>query len=283
MSKSNSRVKSLPYPAIEDGNFSFPDGVYEVVPKPSGSSATKVALRHELKGASFVEKLIQNGEAQFACLVSVPKTGFRKLCRADSDEQEISWDLDIAGETPILGPVIVYVGDGIVGRKLTKRDGVAEIWQNRKIDVPKGARLARGRYLRPASTMQQLLKVQCSENLEKGSFTVKPNSNDGFYFALEAAPDIFQFLQNPQGELALRKSILVHAVSQCMNILKTDYDASREDDETGQWEQYRNLKSLSDLLADKNMGHWSDEDFDSVRVATELYPIEIPRAGKEKQ
>ena len=119
--------------------------------------------------------------------------------------------------------------------------------------------------------------------MEKGGFTVKANSNDGFYFSLEAAPDIFQFLQNPQGELALRKSILVHAVSQCLNILKSDYDASREDDETGQWEQYRNLKSLSDLLAEKNMGHWSDEDFDPVRVATGLYPIEIPRSGKEKQ
>ena len=281
MSRSNSRVKALPYPTIEDGNFSFPDGVYEVVPKPSGNSATKVSLRHELKGARFVEKLIQNGEAQFACLVSVPKTGFRKLCRTDSDEQEISWDLDVVGEPPILGPVIVYVGKG-TSHKLTKKDGVARIWQNRNIDIPKGARLARGRYLRPSNTMQQLLKVQCSQSMEKGSFAVKANSNDGFYFALEAAPDIFQFLQNPQGELELRKSILVHAVSQCLNILKTDYDASSEDDETGQWEQYRNLKSLSDLLSDRNMGHWSDEDFDAVRVATELYPIEVPRAGRER-
>ena len=271
----------MPYPAIEDGNLSFPDGVYEVVPNPSGSSATKASIRHELKGAPFVEKLIRNGEAQFACLVSVPKTGFRKLCRADSSEQEISWDLDIVGEPPILGPVIVYVGDGM-SHKLTKQDGVAGIWQNRKIDVPKGARLARGRYLRPSNTMRQLLRVQCSESMKKGGFTVKPNSNDGFYFALEAAVDIFQFLQNPQGELALRRSILVHAVSQCLNILKTDYGASQEDDETGQWEQYRNLKSLSDLLGDRNMGHWSDEDFDAVRVATDLYPIEVPRAEREK-
>ena len=248
---------------------------------PSGNSATKVTIRHELKGAPFVEKLIQNGKAQFACLLSVPKTGFRKLCRADSDEQEISWDLDIAGEHPILGPVIVYVGDGM-SCKLTGKDGVAGIWQNRKIEFPKGARLARGRYLRTSNTMRQLLRVQCSESMKKGGFTVKPNSNDGFYFALEAARDIFQFLQNPQGESALRKSILVHAVSQCLNILKTDYGASQEDDETGQWEQYRNLKSLSDLLGDRNMGHWSDEDFDTVRVATELYPIEVPGAGREK-
>lgn len=123
MSRANSIVKALPYPAIEDGNFSFPNGVYEIKPKASGNSETKATLCHELKGASFVEKLIQNGEAKFACLVSVPKTGFRKLCIANSNEQEIIWDLNVVGEPPILGPVIVYVGDGM-RHKLTKQDGV---------------------------------------------------------------------------------------------------------------------------------------------------------------
>ena len=281
MSKSNSRVKTLPYPAIEDGNFSFPNGVYKITPKLSGSSATKVTLQHELKGAPFIENLIQNGKAQFACLMSVPKTGFRKLHRTDSSEQEINWDMDIVGEPPILGPVVVYVGDG-TSHKLTEKDGVAEIWQNQKIDIPKGARLAKGSYLRTSNTMQQLLRVQCDDDMEKGGFTVTQNSNDGFYFSLQAAPDIFQFLQNSQGESQLRWSILVHAVSQILNILKTEYSASDEGDENGHWEQYRNLTSLSDLLADRGLGHWSDDDFDAVRAATKLYPIEVPRSGKEK-
>ena len=201
---------------------------------------------------------------------------------ANSDEQEISWNMDIVGEPPILGPVIIYTGDGIIGRKLTEQDGVARIWQNREINIPKGARLAKGSYLRTSNTMQDLLKVRCNSDMEKGSFTVKPNYNDGFYFALEAATDIFQFLQNPQGESALRRSIIVHAVSQCLNILKNEFNPSGEDDEKGQWEQHRNLTSLSNLLEDKGMRNWNDDDFDAVRVATRLYPIQIPRTGKEK-
>lgn len=272
----------MPYPAIEDGNFSFPDAVYEVVPKPSKSSATRAVLCHELRGAPFISKFIQNGQAQFACLVSVPKTGFRKLYMADSEEQEINWDMDIVGEPPILGPVIIYVGNDIIGRKLKEKDGVARVWQSREVNIPKGARLARGRYLRTSNTMHHLLRVQCSDDMKEGSFTVTPNSNNGFYFALEAATDVFQFLQNPQGESALRRSILVHAVSQCLNILKKEFNPSGEDDENGQWEQYRNLTSLSTFLEGKGMGHWSDEGFDAVRVATELYPIQISRSGKEK-
>lgn len=275
MSKANSRVKTLPYPAIEDGNFSFPNAVYEVEPKSYGSPATKVTLRHELTGARFIEKLIQKKKAQFACLLSVPKTGFRKLCVADSFEQEITWDLDVVGEPPILGPVIVYVGDHM-SHKLTEKDGVSAIWQNREIEIQKGARLAKGRYLHTSNTMQRLIRVKCVESMKKGRFTVKDNSNDGFYFSLEAAPDIFQFLQNPQGAVDLRTSILVHAVTQGLNILSKKY-------EDGSWEQLSNLKSLSNLLEDRGLAHWNDgDDFDSARVATELYPIEVPRLEKEK-
>ena len=282
MSKPNSMVRSLPYPTIEDGNFSFPDGDYRAIAQQSGNSGTKIILRHELKGAPFVENLIQDGKARFACLVSVPKTGYRKLHMADSSEQEITWDLGVVGEPPMLGPVVLYVGDDL-SHKLTPKDGVAKTWRNQKIDIPKGARLARGRYLGCSVAIQRLLKVRCKENMKPGSFTVSPNSNHGFYFCLEAAPDIFQFLQNPQGQLALRSSVLTHAVSQCFNILKSDYGASGEDDEkVGQWEQYKNLVSLSDWLETQKLPHWSEEDFDAVLMATHIYPIRISLSEEEE-
>ena len=272
-------VRSLPYPAIEEGNFSFPEGNYEVTPeKPPENLTTSVILRHELRGARLVEDLIQEGKAKFACLLSVPKTGFRKLYIADSNEQKINWDLGIAGEPPMIRPVVLYVADDKLNYKLTAKDGVAEVWYNRKIDIPKGARLARGRYLRSSAAIQNLIRVRVNENMKLGSFFVTPNSNEGFYFYLEVASDIFEFIQNPQGESELRGSILVHAVSQCFNILKTSYDASGEEgsDEGREWEQYKNLVALSDWLVAQNMPHWSDENFDAVHIATQLYPIRIP-------
>lgn len=270
-----SSIKALPYPAVEDGNFSFPDAVYEVAPKSPGNSENRATFRHQLKGAPFIEKLIQSGEAKFACLFSIPKTVFRELYISNSNEQEITWDLDVVGEPPILGPLVVYVGRGMRCR-LTDQDGVSRIWQNREIELPQGARLARGRYFHASNTIQRLIKVRCIEGMEKGSFTVKANSNDGFYFTLESAPDIFWFLQNPQGQLALRKSILVNSVTQALNILKDNYKDPEE------WERHRNLKSLSNLLEDRNMRHWSEEDFDAALVAGELYPIQVPRNGRER-
>ena len=268
MAKAHSVVRSLPYPAVEVGNFSFSEGVYEVTARKKAMN--RVALRHELRGAPFVENLVRKGEAKFACLVSVPKTGYRRMEMAEGPEQEIGWDLDVAGEPPILGPLVLYVGDDFHHR-LTARDGVAAIWHGRKVVIPRGARLARERYLRPSAAIQNLLKVRLDGDMAAGSFVVRENSNDGFYFMLEAAPDVFRFLQNSQGEERLRGSILTHAVSQCFNILQRDYE------EDGQWEQHRNLVSLAEWLEGKGEKHWSDDDFDGALAATRIYSLRVPK------
>ena len=282
MPKPNSTVRSLPYPALEDGNFSFPDGSYQVFSQPFGNLGTEIVLRHQLTGAPFIENLISRGEAKFACSVSVPKTGYRKLHLADTSEQNITWNLDIVGEPPMLRPLILYVGDDLE-YDLTSEDGVAQVWENRKIEVPKGARLARGRYLRQVATIGSLLSARIKDEMKNGSFVVTVNTNKGFYFCIEAAPDIFHFLQNPQDNLAWRDSILTHAVSQCFNILKAEYGAPKEDDDSeNHWNQHSNLRALADWLTAKSMLHWSDDDFNPVKTATELYSICVPTLDKEE-
>ena len=282
MSKPSSTVRSLPYPAIENGNFSFPKGDYQVDSQLSGNSGTKVLLRHQLSGASFIENLIKKGEAKFACFISVPKTAYRKLHLADTSEQEVTWDLDVVGEPPKLLPVILYVGGGLK-HKLTKQDGVATVWQKRKVKIPKGARLARGRYLQPSATIQDLLYVRHKNDMKPGSFAVKDHTNNGFYFSLDTATDIFMFLQSPQGNSLLRDSILAHAVSRCFGILRKDYGTPEGDDQSeDHWNQYSNLRALADKLVTQDMPHWGDEDFDPVKTATELYPIRVPTMNEEE-
>ncbi len=279
MTKAAAAVRALPHPAIEDGNFSFPTGDYRVTTQLPDNTGTRVILQHTITGAPFIERLLVEGEARFACLVSVAKTGYRKLHIADATaaEQEVRWDLAVVGEPPMLGPLVLYVGTGLQ-HTFTAQDGVAPAWQGQGIDVPKGVRLARRGYLRPVASIASLLSVQCAEGMPPGSFTVKANSNEGFYFSLEAATDVFRFLQNPQGEAALRASMLTHAVSQCFNILQKDYSKSAEDDgEDGGWEQHKNLLALADWLQDKGMQHWSEDGFDAVRTATELYPMQLPK------
>ena len=281
MSKPSSTVRSLPYPALEDGNFSFPNGSYDVSTQLLGNSGTKVRLKHEISNAPFIDKLVNDGDAKCACLVSVPKTGYRKLYITDSRSQEIEWNLDIAGEPPMLRPVVLYIGNE-KAYTLNRRDGVAEVWQKQKISLYKGARLASGRYLRPSISIQSLLTVKQKEEMKAGSFTVVPNTNEGFYFTMYAASDIFNFVQNPQGNIELRGSILTHAVSQCFSILERDYGVEIGDESEDQWSQHKNLVALAEWLDAQDMPKWFDDDFDPVCTATELYQIRIPEVNEDE-
>ena len=284
MPKSNTSSRMLTHPAIEDGNRSFPQGSYQVRHKPSVESSTEVILYHKLEGAPFIQSLIDRGDAKFACLVSVPKTGYRELRTSDNSEQKISWDLNVAGErAPFLGPCILYVGEDLKNGTWTEEDGVAEDWLNLEIDIPKGSRLAKYSYLRPSSEIQDLLTAEIDEDANPGTFTVlEVDSNDGFYFQLRAAKDIFAFIKNPQGNRVLERSIITHAVSECFHILKTDYGTSGEG--INKWEEYPNLVALSERLENEGLDrdwenrgiahHWSNNDFDPIKVATELYPID---------
>ena len=283
MPKASPAVRSLPYPAIEHGNFSFQDGEYSATPHLRDTSGCSVELEHKLIGAPFIESLIEKGEAKYGCLVSVPKTGYRKLFLTNSCKQKVTWKLAVVGEPPILGPVILYIGDD-KQHKFVEKDGVAKVWQGREVIIPKGARLARGHYLRPRATMLNLLSVKLRKEMPAGNFTVVDNSNKGFHFTLEAAQDVYNFVQKPEGESRLRKSILIHAISRCFEILKEKYSDSSEDEDTSSnWDELSNLRALARWLDDQKISHWSEENFDPVLEATKLYPVDIPKNNKDEE
>lgn len=283
MPKPSTGVRALPYPTLEAGNFSFPNGSYVVKSQQEGTAGNEVRLKHEISGAAFVENLIQEGRAKCGCLVSVSKTGYRKMENGTEDnkyEQVVSWDLSIAGEPPLIGPVIILNED--VEHQFSEEDGVAEIWQGKTIKISRGARLARTQYLRPTATMHHLLKVKKAENMEEGRFKVEPNTNDGFSFSVVAAPDVYDFLQNPQGHDKLKHSMLIHAVSRCFNILQNEYGSNSDSGEEGDeiWAEYFNLRALSDWLNNQGLSHWCDDGFDPMETATKLYPAKIPKPGE---
>ena len=149
-------VRSLPYPIIEEGNLSYPNGEYqvEITPQQGGVS---VLLNHTVKGAPLLEHLISKGKAKYGCLVSVPLTGYRKLHLSDDARQRVEWDGGVVGEPPMLRPVIVSVEKVLC--TLGPGDGVAKAWLGREIKIPKGARLALKSYLRPTSSLHHLLHV----------------------------------------------------------------------------------------------------------------------------
>lgn len=263
-------IHTLPYPALEAGNLSYPDGKYEAAIK-MGDDGRSVKITHKITNAPFLESLITEGTAQFGCYLSVPKVGVRQLhlCQPKKHGQEMKWEDEINAEAPKLRPVLLYTGNE---RKhsLTKKDGVAEIWQGKEISLPEGAKLARGDFLTINSTEYALLRPRLNEEYEPGTFNVKPDTEGGFYFAVDAAPDIFSLLQLKQ-DPSLRQAILAAVVGQCFAILQKDYS---EDDDNS-IEDFPNLKVLRQKLQNELDCDWNDEGFDPLLAATRLYPVSI--------
>lgn len=280
MAQTGDMVRSLPYPAIEDGNLSYPYGEYnvDITPQPDGFS---VILNHAVKGAEFLKRMIYEGKAQYGCLVAVPLTGYRKLHLSDDPHQWVKWNEGVIGEPPMLRPIIVSVTE--ISCLLGPGDGVANAWQGQKIYIPKGARLALKGYSRPTSSLRHLLHVVKDHELPKGCFEVKQCEEDGFYFKVHAAEDLCPFLQNAPGYEAHRRSVLSHVASRCLEILARDYGVQDEEDEDGsQWESFRNLVALAEELKKQDLPIWDEEIFAADKVATQLYPHYPPESDEEE-
>ena len=256
----NSRiVRSFPYPVIEEGNLSYPNGEYQVDPTPQ-QNGVSVLLNHSVSGAAFLQRALSEGKAQYGCLVSVPLTGYRRLHLSGDPRQQVEWSMDVVGQPPMLKPVILSVTE--FSRILGSKDEVAEGWQGREIRILKGARLALKSYLRPNASLHRLLKLEKDSDLSKGCFEVKPCEEDGFYFKVHAASDLSSFLQNASGYAAHRSSILTHVVSRCLEILKQDYGKSDKDGESdADWQSFSNLKALAAKLENDELPLWDEDGF----------------------
>lgn len=274
MPQDGGSVRCLPYPILEDGNLSYPTGEYVVDVKPQ-DDGTSAIIHHTIRGAPFLDRIIQQGKGKYGCLVSVPLTGYRRLHLSDDGYQQVSWDISVVGEPPMLRPLILSVSE--ISCRLKSEDGVAEAWQGQNITFPRGARLALSSYMRPSSSLHELLDVRKAD-LPAGSFKVEACSGDGFYFQVSVAPDLFPFLQNAGEHKNHRDSLLTHVTSRCFEILKSEVSKEEDADEEGPawWEKYPNLSALAEELRRKNLPVWDDNDFFADEVATQLYPHRPP-------
>ncbi len=274
MPQGDGTVRCLPYPVLEDGNLSYPKGGYAIDAKPQ-DDGTSVIIHHAIQGAPFLDRMIQQGQGKYGCLVSVPLTGYRELHLSDEAYQQVSWDISVVGEPPMLRPLVLAVSE--ISCRLEPEDGVAEAWQGLNVSFPRGARLALGRYLRPSSSLHQLLDVRKKEDLQAGGLKVEACSEEGFYFQVSVASDLFLFLQNAGEHKNHRDSLLTHVTSRCFEILK-EYPRDHGEDEEGAtwWEKYPNLSALAEELKSKNLPVWDADGFLADEVATRLYPHRPP-------
>ena len=103
---------------------------------------------------------------------------------------------------------------GEIIHKLREEDGVHDMWVGETVYFQNGAIIAIGSDFRPTSSIQSLLKIENDESLKPGQMQINPTTDDGFYFNVKVASDLFKFLRSPGGSEHNKhsRSILIHAV-----------------------------------------------------------------------
>ena len=110
MPQARETVRSLPYPVLEDGNLSYPEGEYTVAIALQADGKS-VIVHHRVKAAPFLDRLLAEDKAQYGCLVSIPLTGYRRLHLSRDVNQPVEWGINVVGEPPMLRPIIVSVAE----------------------------------------------------------------------------------------------------------------------------------------------------------------------------
>ena len=266
-------VRVFLHPVLEEGNLSFPNGDY--TPEiQSGTDGYSAVVRHIVRQAPFVERLVARKQAVCCCAISIPITGYRRLFWTDGFEQKIKLDEAQLGEPPILRPLILC--RQAVRHTLSREDGVHQMWVNKEIHLEKGSKLAIGPAYRMMSSLQSLLSIENDNSLQPGQIHVSGCSEDGFYFKVRMASDLYGFIQKPEGEARYfhRCSILTHACSSCFALLANDYEDNGEGEDG--WRSYANLRALAAEMENKGLNIWNTEDFSPEKAATAMWPHRIP-------
>ena len=267
-----SSSRAFPWPVLETGNNSFPNGVYTVTCADQDAGKSFL-LHHEIQGAPLIERWVEQGKLNFVCTVAAPRSMYRTLHKSHTPEQSISWQQQDLGEYPMFTAMIV-ANEDILHVAGAHTDGLNTIWDSRELIIPKGARIAVGPTFKFKSGISGILDFNLDESLTQGRFRVQPSHEDGFKFKVHLATDLYQHLRHQRNELTGR-NIMVHVISAALSTLQREY--AKDDEEEGEgWRSHRNLIGLTDLLEQHGLHHWSDDDFQPELTATGLYPHIIP-------
>ena len=262
--------RAFHWPVLEAGNDSFPSGIYTVTctDQEVGKSIT---LRHQVQGAPLIEQWLAQGRLAFVCSVAAPRSMYRTLHQSANSEQAVAWHQDDLGEYPMFTPMLV-AGVDIQHTASVARDGLNRIWEGRKLDLPQGARIAVGSTFKFKSGIEGLLQFNLDANLDPGQFEAQPSTDDGFKFQVSLASNLYHHLKHRRAEPA-GANIMVHVVSAAFSILQRSYS---EDNADEGWQSFRNLVGLADFLQQRGLPRWDDADFRPEKVATTLYPHQLP-------
>ncbi|MDE0345644.1 MAG: hypothetical protein OXI66_07670, partial [Boseongicola sp.] len=180
-------VRSDDHPILESGSLAFPRGRYTLDFKP-GDDRSSCVLNHRIEHAPLITRLVEAGQAQYACVVSAPASSYRKTHLSAEARQAVAWSAGDLGEPPLFTPMVVCMET--LGLSLdSDADGLHRIWDKQEITLHKGARLALGSVIQLEASISHLLSMQKDENLGPGRFFVDAQT-EPFLFVVKLSEDL---------------------------------------------------------------------------------------------
>lgn len=227
-------------------------------------------VKHEIEKAPFITRLVEEGRAAFACIVSSPISSYRKTHSSRGPRQRIECAQVDLGEPPMFTPLVVCT-DQIVRTLDAQTDGVDSIWHGQTITLYKGSRLAVGSIIRLEASMAHLLTMHADASLEPGQFFVEEQT-EPYQFSVKLHPDLHRFLRYKSDQHVQRHNIIVNIVTACLALLQREWGAGDDDKD---WESVPNLKAFAAHLDARDIPHWTEVDFIPEKAATKLYPLKL--------
>lgn len=219
----------------------------------------KAVVANELRDAPELERLVEQGSAQWVVDVRCPKTLYAKMERSVAPEFEAEWDPREADGSVYLRPGLVAVEN-----LRMSADGLIDLWEPGEIEIPKGYWLAQGRTVTSKPLVESLLTFRRSENLAEGRMSVEKDLGSGnTRFIIGLAPSLYDARH-------MDRDIHMAGLIAVFGLLGADSPDEETDDAV--------LRAIKAKLEDAGAPAWGEENYDPALAATAVEKFLIPAA-----
>ena len=275
-------AKGLSFPALSPMSMDYQADVGYDAEVHVNKSDSKITVNHVLTGDSIIGEFIKAQKAAFGCVVALPATMYRRIhvctdivCgqKKLTAKQEIDYKdsgYSDSVERPQFMPIIIKKGEDNIDSS-ENNVGLGDLWRNEKIKFPAGGIIGSVGWWRMQGITRDMIIFRVDERMEPGRIEVEFDPNGGGRFLALVDKSFLKFLKNPTNESAKYhvRSVCIHVFSQGLGNL-----ASGEVDD---WQSHPNLKSLAELLKDRNHPNWDENEveFKPEKIATDIAPYQF--------
>ena len=266
------------YPILAPGRLDYAETHAYEIEQTSVQDQPKdsIGVLHRVRGDNLVSQLVSQGKANFAITVVSPTCAYRKVERSAENPEQVNEGIQveqhIATATdqfrhPVMFQPSVITNSAVNRITVESSHGVDRLWSGTEINLPAAAVIAVQPFQSAKTTVQSILRLKKASpgSLNPGSFEVKDVTEEGFYFLVEVAEDLFNGLRNPVS-FKHRDSIYSMALAQGLEILRTDY-CDRD-----MWREHQHLRMLFQMLKQRSLPTWEDEEFKANQAASAFHP-----------